>query len=86
MLKSYLKKIAKIANQGDAREESYYSTLESLLKETAQSFDKQKFHITTLPKTTEAGNPDFRVGWKTASRFFTNIPQTTITVPTRSCT
>jgi len=61
MLKSYLKKIAKIANQGDAREESYYSTLESLLKETAQSFDKQKFHITTLPKTTEAGNPDFRI-------------------------
>jgi len=28
MLKSYLKKIAKIANQGDAREESYYASLE----------------------------------------------------------
>jgi len=27
MLKSYLKKIFKIANQGDAREESYYATL-----------------------------------------------------------
>ncbi|MBW2035821.1 MAG: N-6 DNA methylase, partial [Deltaproteobacteria bacterium] len=61
MLKSYLKKIFKIANQGDAREESYYSTLEVLLKEVAQSFGKRKIHITTLPKTTEAGNPDFRV-------------------------
>ena len=61
MLKSYLKNIFQIANQGDAREESYYSTLESLLKETAQSFDKRNFHITTLPKTTEAGNPDFRI-------------------------
>ena len=27
MLKSYLKKIFKIANQGDARKESYYATL-----------------------------------------------------------
>ena len=61
MLKSYLKKIFKIANQGDAREESYYSTLEALLKEAASSFGKQKIHITTLPKSTEAGNPDFRV-------------------------
>jgi len=61
MLKSYLKNIFKIANQGDAREESYYSTLESLLEETAQSFGKTKIHITTLPKTTEAGNPDFRI-------------------------
>jgi hypothetical protein len=61
MLKSYLKKIFEITNQGDAREESYYSTLELLLKEAAQSFNKRKFHITTLPKTTEAGNPDFRI-------------------------
>ena len=61
MLKSYLKKIAKIANQGDAREESYYATLEELLGKLAQSFGKGKIHITTLPKSTEAGNPDFRV-------------------------
>jgi len=39
MLKLYLKKIFKIANQGDAREESYYATrggpheLDSYLKE-----------------------------------------------------
>jgi len=49
MLKSYLKKIFKIANQGDAREESYYSTLEAFLKEAAKSFGKQKnthYHTT----------------------------------------
>ena len=61
MLKSYLKKIFKIANQGDAREESYYATLEELFKKIAQSFGKGKIHITTLPKSTEAGNPDFRI-------------------------
>ena len=61
MLKSYLKKISKIANQGDAREESYYATLEELFKKIAQSFGKGKIHITTLPRSTEAGNPDFRV-------------------------
>jgi len=61
MLKSYLKKIAKITNQGDAREESYYASLEELLGKLAQSFGKGKIHITTLPKSTEAGNPDFRV-------------------------
>ena len=61
MLKSYLKEIFKITNQGDAREESYYATLAVLFKEAAQSFGKGKIHITTLPKSTEAGNPDFRV-------------------------
>ena len=61
MLKSYLNKIFTTANQGDAREESYYATLDELFKKIAQSFGKSKIHITTLPKSTEAGNPDFRV-------------------------
>jgi len=61
MLKSYLKKIVRIANQGDAREESYYASLEELLGKVAQSFGKGKVNITTLPKSTETGNPDFRV-------------------------
>ena len=61
MLESYLKKIFKTANQGDAREESYYATLEELMKNLAHSYGKSKIHITTLPKSTEAGNPDFRV-------------------------
>ncbi|HUU39916.1 MAG TPA: type ISP restriction/modification enzyme [Desulfatiglandales bacterium] len=61
MLKSYLKKIYEIANRGDAREESYYSILEGLLKEYTESVGKKNIHITTLPKKTEAGNPDFRI-------------------------
>lgn len=61
MLNAYIKKIAKITSQGDSREESYYSTLEHLLDEFARSIRKKNIHITTLPKSTEAGNPDFRV-------------------------
>jgi type I restriction-modification system DNA methylase subunit len=61
MLKSYLKRIYDVASRGDAREESYYSALEDLLKEYAESINKKSIHITTLPKKTEAGNPDFRV-------------------------
>jgi len=61
MLKSYLKRIYEIANRGDAREESYYSILEGLLKEYIESVAKRNIHITTLPKKTEAGNPDFRI-------------------------
>jgi type I restriction-modification system DNA methylase subunit len=61
MLKSYFKKITDVANRGDAREESYYSILEELFKGYAESIGKKNIHITTLPKKTEAGNPDFRV-------------------------
>ena len=61
MLKPYLKRIHEIANRGDAREESYYSILEGLLKEYVESVGKRNIRITTLPKKTEAGNPDFRI-------------------------
>ncbi|MBM4341372.1 MAG: DNA methyltransferase [Deltaproteobacteria bacterium] len=61
MLKTYLKKISDVYKTGDAREESYYSVLESLLRQYAESTNNKKIHITTLPKKTEAGNPDFRV-------------------------
>ncbi len=61
MLKSYLKKIYEIAKRGDAREESYYSVLDGLFKEYTESVDRRNIHITTLPKKTEAGNPDFRI-------------------------
>jgi len=61
MLKPYLKRIYEIANRGDAREESYYSILEGFLKEYTESVGKKNIHITTLPKKTEAGNPDFRI-------------------------
>jgi hypothetical protein len=61
MLKPYLKKIHQTANRGDAMEESYYSILEGLFKEYTKSVGKSGIHITTLPKKTEAGNPDFRI-------------------------
>ena len=61
MLKNYLKKIAEIAIRGDDREESYYSTLESLLLEYVDSTNRPDIRVTTLPKRTEAGNPDFRL-------------------------
>src|SRR3972149_1576033 len=61
MLKTYLKQIADTYNRGDAREESYYHALEDLLTEYCSSADNKDVHITTLPKKTEAGNPDFRV-------------------------
>ena len=60
-LKSYFKKIFDANTTGDAREESYYSTLEDLLKTYGDSIEKKKYHVTTLPKKTEAGNPDFRI-------------------------
>lgn len=61
MLKAYLKSLAEVASTGDAREESYYSTLEDLLNDYAESVGKKAIHIRTLPKKTEGGNPDFRV-------------------------
>jgi len=61
MLKTYLRKIFEVAKRGDASEGSYYSSLEELLKTFAVSINKKRIHITTLPKKTDAGYPDFRV-------------------------
>ena len=61
MLKAYLKNILEISNRGDAREESYYTALESLFNAFAQKSSYKHTKITTLPKKTEAGNPDFRI-------------------------
>jgi len=61
MLREYLRKILEVVNRGDAREESYYSILAGLLKEWTESVGKRDIYITTLPKKTEAGNPDFRI-------------------------
>lgn len=61
MLREYLQHIFDIAGRSDAREESYYSSLERLITAFATSTGKTRVHVTTLPKKTEAGNPDFRV-------------------------
>jgi len=60
LLSAYLKDIAETTIQGDAREESYYSALETLLEQFPVGEGKT-VQVTTLPKQTEAGNPDFRV-------------------------
>ncbi|MBS3742651.1 MAG: N-6 DNA methylase, partial [Candidatus Cloacimonetes bacterium] len=60
MIKSYLKNITKKYLQGDAREESYYELLNELLYNFAEE-NNYDIDITTLPKKTEAGNPDFRI-------------------------
>ena len=44
MLKPYLKRIYEIANRGDAREESYYSILEDLLKKYTNYVSKRDIH------------------------------------------
>ena len=61
LIKAYLKDIAATTMQGDAREESYYSHYSNFLSAFADEIGKTKIQITTLPKKTEAGNPDFRV-------------------------
>ncbi|MBM4456819.1 MAG: DNA methyltransferase [Chloroflexi bacterium] len=67
MLKKYLHDLAEIARRGDAREESFYPALSSLLAETARAAGRADVHVTTQPRPTDAGNPDFRV-WNGADR------------------
>jgi len=60
ILKNYLKDLFKTAKLGDAREESYYPDLKNFL-ESYDAKNNKRFNITSLPKKTEGGNPDFRV-------------------------
>jgi hypothetical protein len=61
ILTAYLKKIFEVTKKGDATESSYYSCLEELFSNYAESIIKKKIHVTTIPQKTDAGNPDFRV-------------------------
>lgn len=61
MLNDYLDSIQRIILKGDAREESYYASLEELFMQFANTNGKKSIDITVLPKKTEAGNPDFRI-------------------------
>ena len=58
---TYLKDLTAVAQQGDAREESFYSALADMLKKMADATDRPHVHVTTLPRPTEGGNPDFRL-------------------------
>lgn len=65
--KKYLQDLSDVALRGDATEESFYSSLSDLLKQMAAATGRNDVHITTLPKRTEAGNPDFRL-WNGTDR------------------
>jgi len=66
-IREYLKEIHQSFSKGDAREESYYDSLKQLIKTTAEHLSKTRITVTTNPKKTEGGNPDFRV-WDGKSR------------------
>ena len=57
---TYLDALFDLTQRGDAREESYYPTLKTLLEALAKA-QGLTVQVTVLPKPTEAGNPDFRV-------------------------
>jgi len=59
--KDYLRSFVAVLQQGDAREESFYPALAQLFSNYAQESDRTDVHVTTQPKKTEAGNPDFRI-------------------------
>lgn len=57
----YLKRLTEEAQQGDAREESFYPALKELLEQFARTRRYAHVHVTIQPRPIEAGNPDFRV-------------------------
>ena len=60
MIQQYLQDLFHTAAAGSVREESFYPDLKKLLETWSIQHSQQNF-ITTLPKKTEAGNPDFRI-------------------------
>jgi hypothetical protein len=63
----YLKNLSTVALQGDAREESFYQALAEMLGEVAKVSGRTHVRVTTLPKPTDVGNPDFRL-WNGTDR------------------
>ncbi len=61
LFSTYLRNLAEVNRRGDAREESFYPALADMLGEMAHAAGKKHIHVTTLPKPTEGGNPDFRL-------------------------
>ncbi len=62
VLIAYFKEIHKIYTGGDFREESFYSSLKSLVEECSKLFQMHAgASVLILPKKTEAGIPDFRI-------------------------
>ena len=61
LFRDYLQSLAGVAERGDAREESFYGVLASCLEQFSEKAGLAGIHVTTLPKNTDAGNPDFRI-------------------------
>ena len=60
---TYFKEVHKIYTRGNFREESFYPALKRLIEECSRLFQMQAgANVIVLPKRTEAGIPDFRVG------------------------
>ena len=57
----YFKELHAVAHQGDAREESFYPALAAMLKAAADGAGREDVSVTTQPRPTDAGNPDFRL-------------------------
>jgi len=61
IIEKYLKSIHQVYGRGDAREESYYSDLKKFIEEMGVECGQNRIAVTTLPRKTEGGNPDFRI-------------------------
>lgn len=60
---TYFKEIHTIYTGGDFREESFYPALKGLIEECSRLFQMQAgANVIVLPKRTEVGIPDFRIG------------------------
>ena len=67
ILKQYVQGLAAVAAHGDATEQSFYACLSDLLEQVARATGRSNVRVVTLPKKTEAGNPDFRL-WNGTDR------------------
>jgi hypothetical protein len=62
-LSTYFKEIHKIYTGGNFREESFYPALKGLIEECSQLLPRHEgANVLVLPKMTEEGIPDFRIG------------------------
>ena len=55
---NYLSAVYHMFSSGDAREESYYTILESFILKIRDIIKQPGLQVTIMPKKTEAGNPD----------------------------
>jgi len=55
---NYLSAVYHMFSSGDAREESYYTILESFILKIRDILKRPGLQVTIMPKKTEAGNPD----------------------------